>query len=110
LYKIITLCKEVPQETFEKFYYGFFSPQVLKIDGVVKVELTHLFPSGINGQTDQTESYSHLMEIYFHSAEAFEEAIRSPRGIELLGKMLEYVGDYITAYVGKEEVCYRSIR
>ncbi|SFI68340.1 EthD family reductase [Thermoflavimicrobium dichotomicum] len=112
MYKIITLYKEIPDmSSFEDFYYHEFLPKLLKINGVIKVGVTHLFPSGISAERDhqKEKNYSMLAEIYFESPEAFESAIHSHEGIELVGKMLEVAGEYITAYVGKESV-YSGVR
>ncbi|WP_168188774.1 EthD family reductase [Thermoflavimicrobium daqui] len=105
MYKLIVLYKDIIDlESFEQFYYDHHVPRILKLNGIVKVEVTYLFPADEQQQSQTEPNYSLKSEIYFESPEAFEITVNSPEGVELIEEMLEYAGDKMIAYLGKEIV------
>jgi uncharacterized protein (TIGR02118 family) len=110
MFKTIALYKEIEDaEAFEDFYVNEFIPKMLSLPGVVKLEVNRLLPAPFGGRAESEEpSYFLLCETYFESAEALQRLLQSPEGMEAASVIMERASEFMTLYVGKEEVYSNS--
>ena len=86
MYKFVTLYRRVDDEQLlENFFSETHLPLAEKLPGLVQREVSRIShkPGG--------ESRFHLMfELYFHSREAFEMALASPTGVQLIEALMPW--------------------
>lgn len=106
MFKTIALYKQIEDpQSFIRFYVHEFVPKMLALPGVVKLEINHLYPSLMSGPSSEEEpTYFLLCETYFESAEALDQLLKSPEGLELARLIMEEASEFMTAYVAMEEV------
>ncbi|MBD1373616.1 EthD family reductase [Hazenella sp. IB182357] len=108
--KTTALYKDISnQEEFIQFYTETFLPHLMSVPGVVKVKMTRLVPSPFENKISENEAQYFLQcETYYESAEAFEQALKTPEGIEAAQCILEVASHFMTTYVGDETTYYNK--
>lgn len=109
MYKIIGYYKRKDGiEEFAEELKNTLIPRILKIKGVIKVEVTDLMVSN-SSPTDVTpdNDFALMCEIYFASPDALQKVLASEEGQAVAQSWINDAADYLVAYVGKEEV-YRA--
>jgi uncharacterized protein (TIGR02118 family) len=104
MFKTVGLYREMENpQAFETYYINQIVPKILKIPGVVRVEVTRIFPSPIQPSKQDGNSFFLMSETYFESSEALQNALSTPEGMEAARLIMEAAKNDLEVYVGKAD-------
>ncbi|MBA4493323.1 hypothetical protein ACFO25_06360 [Paenactinomyces guangxiensis] len=102
-FKTIGICKKTDQtDEFEKFYISEFMPQMMKMPGVVKMEINKLLPTQLANQAEDLHDIDFVIETYYESPETMKQIMATEEGKALGDSLISRVQGNMGIYVAKE--------
>lgn len=102
--KVVVLFYQAEEpKTLENYFYNHYLPMVLKIPGIVKVEITRFYSDlkkVFLKKTDSMPVYSILAELYFEDIHSFEEGFKTPEGEAIANDTIKVAWELVTVIVG----------
>ncbi|SFJ68944.1 hypothetical protein [Thermoflavimicrobium dichotomicum] len=84
MYKTVGIYKGIDDiEAFEKFYVKEVIPRMLKLPGVIKMNITRLYYTNPENQPDGLQDVQFIIETHYESLEAIHKVLDTPEGQEL---------------------------
>lgn len=102
--KVITLFYHAEEpEALEDYFYNHYLPLVMKVPGLIKVEITQLYSDlkkVFTKSKDLTPVYKIQAELYFEDLEAFEAAFKTPEGTAVADNTIKVAWELVTCMLG----------
>jgi hypothetical protein len=106
--KTIGLFKNIDNlDEFEQYYVNIVLPKVLKIPGVIKMDITSLLHSN-DEQPEGLDDICLIVETYFESLEVFQEILESGENLDLTEEVISFSNGQskFGIFMGKEKTFY----
>lgn len=106
MFKTVGIYKNIVDiDKFEKYYVSEVIPRMLRLPGVIKMEVTSLFHAS-EQQAQGIDQAQLIIETHFESAETLKKLSSSPEGQEIAKFIINNQAGELASFVGREKSFY----